>query len=473
MPSRCRPRNDIQWSYVIDLDQNVFRVSDGNYQFNPDLNTGGVQYFRLDNIPRWLFALDPVWAENNDDEMVHPVMAATRATVQAEHWADNLRQIPTPKPELLELYQSFSTHKQPFFCVPPGPNIPTWKYLQLQLLHQLVNYFRHAFNDIIPSRKCSMFVRRQLTYAVLSLTRSAGMKFHGTNVRHKIYYGNADPEVRTPSWEPPTTDSYWFGDVFILLTEHIYFRHGQPTMITKAEIAKAVQLATTKDSFTNTVAILFSVSSIIIVNIYHTPHGLEVSHSYLLPLLDINDRANAFGTDLRRDSTTRRASLGIEALMNLFSSRPLVPPSSALVARPGNLPTEICERVFRYADPSVQHELERTCREFRDIAAQYPRIGEWTILKCTGEYDFIARRGSSGSTHVVRVEALGKVRARFFWEVPVRSVFEVGLWGAGEKVQLNMPLVSVVEIGGCDGGSGGWWCCEGGFKSHPKLNTCR
>lgn len=429
----------------------MFRISYINHRAIPDAipdpESCGTQYFRLDNIPRWLFELNPIREDDQDNEMVHQVMTATRATVPAEYWAPNPRQIPMSKPELLQLYQTFLTDKQPFFSVPPGTIIPTWKSLQLQLLGQFVEYFRHSFSDLIVSRKTSNFVRRQLAYAILCFMRPTGMKFNCTAARHKQYNGNISPDVRTPSWEPPTTDSYWLGDVLILLTEHIYFRNGQPVTITKAEIARAAQLATTQSSF-DTVVILFSVTGIVIVNIHRGPQGLQVSHSNFLPLLSITDRANNFGTNIRHLDTTRCASLGIEALMNLFSARSLFLPSSAPVARPGNLPTELCEEVFRQADHEVQCELQRTCGVFRYIAAQYPRIGEWTLAKCTGENEFVARRGSSQTTHVVRIEALWKVRVRFLWNSPDRSGYEVGLWGAGEIVQLNMPLLTVVEVEG-------------------------
>lgn len=445
LPSRILPQDllTVQWIYVIDLDQNVFRIYHKNHCVNTDRSA---QYFRLDNIPRWLFELDPLPAAGKDDPMTHPVMTATPATVPVEHWAYILRQIPrqipTVKPELLELYRSFSPDKYPPFCVPPGPNIPTWKCLQLQLLHRFLEFFRYSLVDIHLSSGCSNFVRRQLSYAILSHMRHTGMKFNSTDVRYMVYFGHISPEVRTPSWEPPTTDSYWFGDVLILLTEHIYFFEGQPTISTKAEIATVVQLATTHSSL-DTVAILFDISRIVIVNIHHTPHGLQVSHSHCLPLVDISGRATGFGTDIRRLTTTRYGSPGIEALMNLFSSRPQFPPSAIPVARPGNLPIELCEQIFRYADHEVQCELERTCGVFRYIATLYPQIGEWTLVRCTGDNNFVARRGSSQSMHEVRIDGVWKVRGR---NTPGRSGFEVGLCGAGEMLKLNVPLLNVVEV---------------------------
>ncbi|KAL0635205.1 hypothetical protein Q9L58_005851 [Maublancomyces gigas] len=445
LPSRHLPQHllPLQWIYVIDLDQNVFRIYGENHCVVSDR---GVQYFRLDNIPRWLFGLDPVPAAGKDDRIMHPVMTATTATVPVKHWANILHQIPcqilTVKPELLELYRSFSTDKYPLFSVPPGPNIPTWKSLQLQLLHQLLEFFRYSLVDIHLSSRCSNFVRRQLSYAILSHMRHTGMKFNNTDVSYKMYFGHISSEVRTPSWEPPTTDSYWLGDVLILLTEQIYFYHGQPTTSTQAEIARVVQLATTQSSL-DTVAVLFAVSRIVIVNIHHTPHGLQVSHSHCLPLVDISDPATGFGTDIRRLTTTRCGSPGIEALMNLFSSRPQFLPSAIPVARPGNLPIELCEQIFRYADHEVQFKLERTCGVFRYIATLYPRIGEWTLVRCTGDNNFVARRGSSQSMHEVRIDGVWKVRGR---NTAGRSGFEVGLCGAGEMLKLNVPLLNVVEV---------------------------
>lgn len=216
-------------------------------------------------------------------------------------------------------------------------------------------------------------------------------------------------------------------------------------MITKAEIARLVQLATTHSSL-DIVGILFAVCHIVNVNIHHTPHGLQVYHSHLLPLVDIAGLATGFGTEIRGLTTTRCGSLGIEALMNLFSSRPRFTPSAFLDARPGNLPAELCEKVFRYADREVQCQLERTCGVFRYIATQYPRIGEWRLVGCTGDNNFIARRGSSESLHEVRIEGVGKARFRLLLNTPGCSGFEVGLCGVGEMVKLNTPLLNVVEV---------------------------
>lgn len=124
--------------------------------------------------------------------MMHPVMTATRATVPVEHWAYILHQIPrqiqTVKPELLELYESFSPDKYPPFSVPPGPNIPTWKSLQLQLLHQLLEFFQYSLMGIYRFHKYSNVVRRQLSYAILSLMRHTGMKFNSTDVSYMLRF---------------------------------------------------------------------------------------------------------------------------------------------------------------------------------------------------------------------------------------------------------------------------------------------
>lgn len=58
MPCRDCPRlgTFIDWMYVIDLDQNVFRVNCQN-----DVDSSGdrvIKYFRLDNILQWLFELE-------------------------------------------------------------------------------------------------------------------------------------------------------------------------------------------------------------------------------------------------------------------------------------------------------------------------------------------------------------------------------------------------------------------------------
>lgn len=405
------------------------------------------QYFRLDNIPRWLFRLDPVWTDKTEQETVFPVMIASRAVIPAEYLADYIRQIPQPKPELLELYQGFSTHIRSVCSVSSGSDASAWRRIQLQLLKQFLQYFEHSIYDTCPSRKSSPFVLRQVAYAILSLTRTAGIGFNMTNARHKVYFGNVQYGVKTPSWEPPNADSYWLGDVLIVLDEHIYFHDGQPAPITKAAIANAVQLAGTTKTSPDTVAIVFSTSSIIIINIHQTPDGLEVTHSGSLPLLEIGDRANSLGTvTMLSLRPVQYATPTIEALMDLFSFRAMVPSPSTHVLRPGNLPTEICDQIFRYADLTTQYELEKSCREFRNIARQYPQIGEWTLLGCTGDNEFVARRSSTQSKHVVKLVALGRISITSLWPSVTSGGFEVGLWGEREKFILNMPLVNVVEV---------------------------
>lgn len=448
-PSRYRPTvNDlIKWIYIIDFDQNLFCISNINGIFRNHQKSCKTQYFRLDNIPRWLFALYPVWTDTTKKETVYPVMIASRTAIPAEYLADYIRRVPEPKLELLELYQSFSTHLLPVFTVASRDDTSAWRRIQLQLLQQFLKYFEHSIYDSCPSRKGSPFVLRQVAYAILSLTRSAGIKFNWTNEMYKLYFGNVQYGVKTPYWEPPNADSYWLGDILIVLDEHIYFHNGQPAPITKVAIAKAVQLAGTTRTSPDTVVIVFSVFSIIIINIHQTPEGPEVSHSGNLPLLEIGNRMNSAGiVTMVSLEPVQYVTTTIEALMNLFSSHGLVPRPSTRVSRPGNLPTEICEYLFHHADRTAQCDLGKSCRVFRDIAKQYPQFGDWTLLGCTGDNEFVAWRYPSQIRHVVKLVTLEKIHIRSLCPEILCSGFEVELWGERGRFLLNMPLVDVEEV---------------------------
>lgn len=442
MPCRLCPKLDlyIEWIYLIDLDQNVFRVYGRDDPYTWDCC--GIQYFRLDNIPRWLFELQPIELDPNVERIysVYPVITASPEILPGEHWANYLREIPTPDPELLELYQSLSLRLGGW--VPVAAHIPVWRRLQVQLLEQFVEYFLRSFHDVCPSRKSSPFIIRQLAFATLCILRSGPMKFHSTSSPRKLRLGTVRGGIQTPAWEPPDADSYWLDNVLVLLNEHIHDKKSQPSPTIQAAIAKAVQLASAADSSSDVTAIIFSIYCIVIVNIKHMPHGPEVSHSFNIPLFSFCDVDDAFGSeDMRILRATQFLTFGVQILLDVFSAHPVLPRSPS--GRSSHaLPTELCQQIFRCADPTVQTGLEASCRLFREIAMEYPRIGEWTLLKCSGKREFIALRSSTNTEHVVQLKPI---------RAPPRgantTAFELSLEGCGERLYLNMPpfVVSVVQ----------------------------
>lgn len=445
MPSRSYPRigNWVEWIYVIDLDQNVFHLA-GKNDGRENSVQGGSPDFRLDHIPRWFFG--PEWATADlDRESPNPLMTGSALNVPVEYWADYVRDIPVPKPELLQLYRKFSPQPVPVFSIPPAAHLPAWRRLQLQLLQKLAKYFLRSFHDACSFRNRSPFVLRQLAHAVLGLTRGAAtMKFHSTNTPHKRLHRNIRWGIQTPNWEPPSTDSYWLSGVLILLDENIRHSAARP-----AAIVRAVQLACPTHDSPDAVAVIFSIRWIVIVNIHQTPQGPKVSHSGDLPLFDFGNLNGAPGReylDLMED--VECDTLGIQALMDLFSARPPVlrPPA----CHPRNLPTEICEQIFRCADPTSQCMLEQSCLLFREIARQYPRIGGWTLINCTGNDNFIGLQGSSQSKKVVQLEDLiidPKTIEKDQVLKGESSGCEVGLWGDdGVKFRLNLPLLFIQEV---------------------------
>lgn len=442
MPSRHCPPLDIfiDWIYVVDLDQNVFRVYCRNDAYT--WNNCGIQYFRLDNIPRWLFNLEPADDTSQDGKIysIYPIATASVKNVPIEHWADNICDIPPPQRELCDLYRTLSPQQ---LRIPKAAIAPAWKTLQIQLLGQLVEYFLQSSHDVCPSPRSSPFVIRQLAYAVLCFTQSgasAGMKFQSTDAPHKVLYCRVRGGAQTPAWEPPDSNSYWIGNVFILLDQYIH----DPESATAA-VAKVVQLVTAvcASSKPEVKAVIFSIYCIIIVSIRRTPEGgLQISRTPELQLLCSDSAATALGS---RDMKILRADMfatpGIEALIDLFAScAPQTPPPPQ--SFPANLPPELSQQIFRCADPCTQSALEASCRLFREIAAEYPRLGEWTLLKCTAGPEFVAFRSSTQSQHVVRLKPMSGRYKRFPSRMNV-SGFEVGLWGRGVQLSLNLPLFNV------------------------------
>lgn len=420
------------WVYVIDLDQNVFRVEGCGEGY--EIKT---QYFHLDNIPRSLFVMNEAGGEVPEDQIgIFPVMTASKDTIPAHHWADT-HCTTKPNPELLVLYQTLKPEQT--LSIQPAAHVPVTRRLQLQMISAFVEYFLRSFQDTFPSPTHSHFVDRQLSYAILCMARGAAMKFNSTSTPYKLVLGKVDWRIRTPTWEPPATDNYWLGGILIVIVEDIYCHSAFP-----AAIAKAVSLAPTTS---DTTAVLFSVHSIIVVQIHPTEQGPEVSYSKTLPLFNIDAEEDPFSKEmLEALEDLGFKTPGMLALLDLFSARAPAPPSPQVW--PFDLPTEICEMIFRCAEPDVQCALEQTCRLFRVIATQYPRIGEYILIKCSGEDEFIAYHGSSNSLKTVGLIEL-PMDLKMLREDPDNkhgvSGFEVGLWGVAEKVKLDIMLVSVED----------------------------
>lgn len=388
----------IDWVYTIDIDQNVFRVCETVEEpFEP--GTVGTQYFRLDNIPRHLFK----------EEIVGSSDLMMRVSVPAIYLATHLDRFPQPDRGLLALYDSFAPPPQATFSLPSGDRMSTWHRLQLELIQQFVQYFRLSFCDSCPSRYSSPFVFRQMAYAVLCLTSRAGLKFHRCTATYLLDADSIDPRVRTPTWEPPETDTYWLGDVLIVLDQDLSV--SSPSANTKASIARAVQLAPA----TPTTAVILSVNAIILV---HIAPGQPITHTARLPLLTLGPSAHPFTPQaIASLQSVSYATPGVLALLDLFNTHPRIPRFAAV--SPARLPVELCRMVFHAADEPTQDALEASCRIFRAAAGEYPRIGELT-LDTWGPHD--------------------KVKLGALYEGG--DGWQVGLWGM-EKVEINMPVVRI------------------------------
>lgn len=231
-PSRACPVNDvfIEWIYLIDLDLNVFRVSDSSN--NDPLNPGaeGTQDFRLENIPRHLFTGE---GEDPTDLGCYSLMSEL---IPAEYFATDLDSVPEADPALLEFYESFAPPPEATFSLPSGERKSSWHRVQLELICEFVEYYVYSFRDSCPSRNSSPFVFQQMAYAILGLTSRAGIKFHHCTAIHLLDPDQPHTQFRIPSWEPPDSDTYWLGEVIIVLDQHLSI--ASPSANTEASIAR-------------------------------------------------------------------------------------------------------------------------------------------------------------------------------------------------------------------------------------------
>lgn len=407
MPSRrCYANNVPVWIYVIDLDLNIFRV---NYRAGygvPEHGQRLIRYFRLDNIPRAFFR----HAHANSG---YGIMSTS---VPLEHFNNHLFVVPPPNPALLALYESYSPPPAATFSVPAGPRTSSWHKVQLLVLRHFVDFFAYSFRDACPSPTSSPFVFQQLAYAILSITSTAGLKFYRTTS-----LGTLDPWFRTPYWEPPASETYHLGKVVVVLNPHL--RPGEISESTRVSIARAVEHSSELPS----VAVVFSVHAVVIVNIDH--HG-TITHTPTLPLFTLDDAHEPFGAPaLAALAEIGYASPGVLALLDLFEGHPRV--TSVMGAVPQALPTELWRLVFRRADEQTQAALEATCRFFRVLAGEYPRIGGGTVVAWRkGQFVWVGGMEETECMVDVKEAEEGE------------EAWEVVAWG-NDMVKLGFPGVGV------------------------------
>lgn len=418
-PSRHCPFNDvfIEWIYVIDLDLNIFRVSDSDFT---EADMEGVKFFRLENIPRALFTHDAITSSGLD----FPVMGDS---IPSEHMAADPAEIPVPSPSLLALYSSLSPTPTATFTTPAVRRNPVWHNLYLRILSAFVPYYAESFRDAIPSLTCSPYVFRQLAYAILSLTSTPVLKFHPTSI---VYI---DRVVRTPTWEPPDEDTYWLGDVLIVLNPHIATTSsGAPSVSTKASIALASELA----SGNPTTAVLFSVHAIMLVKI-----ALEgITHTPILPLFTLDATKPPFTDDVFDAlDDIGFGTPGVLALLDLFAVHPRVKNVRGRV--PALLPPELWRAVVGFADEQVRLALEGTCRCFRDLVGEYPRFGRVAFVGWKGDVWELA---GGGVGNLVTMDEVNRHGLQEEWDQ-----LQLGGWGlelsewGKERIDIRMPLLGI------------------------------
>lgn len=427
-PSRTlNYQKSFSWQYIVDLDNDMLSVT-GQADVTDD-QILGIRFFRLDNIPRWLFDLpfvkDDVTEKHKPRYVgfgrtlavraaagVHPVLVAD---VPGEFLAPTTRTPADPDQELLELYKSSSTEQfLPNYKLDHGS---VWKSVRLLLLQQFVERFDDSLRSLRVGMNKSHFVFRQIVYAVVNLAHNGNkVLFRKQTNLYEDRIGF--PKYATPWWEPPDTDTYWIGDVLIILDNAI--EHSENLC---AAIGRVIKVANTTGDITG---IVFSHSSIVVVKVKYTEHGLQVLYSPYIPLLSTPVVYHTHGDPKCTGLTPPQ---GFLALLQILSP-PIVPQACYL-----HLPVEICERIFDNATPDTQNILKLSCRLFNEIARQYPRVGGWKLLEpedCPSKFSGVPAIGGY-------VQNL-RIKTGYLHE---QSGYEVGVCGRTRILSLDMLMWNV------------------------------
>lgn len=324
-------------------------------------------------------------------------------------------------------------------------NSTLWKSLRLLLLRQ----FLHRYNcttriyDGFGWQHKSFFVFRQLVYALVSIAHEANIiRFRERPASYEMGIGG--PIDATPSWEPPTTDSYWIGDVLIVLDPDMYRRADH-----HAALVDAIQLG---PGHKKTTAIVFSTSDVTAFEVHSSPDEVHISQ--------ISGRGGVFGNPQRACCIcccTQEPTPSLLLLIDILAS------ASAKVHPPRSypaLPVEICETIYDCAPPATQRALRASCRLFNTFFQRINRdiqVGEWRLKaspgRCPSRYSGTSGQGSSLEDVDLKT---GHLKAE--------SGYEVGILTEKGAIELDLSLFGIVKATDED-------CCKNYPETEDSLDA--
>lgn len=453
-PSHKEPQGNIhiEWVYILDLDNNCFTVCQGS---------NWSRKFKMENPPRYLFEKNiakkellvmPIPLEylyTTTTASTTSTASTASATPATGHDIVNLAQFTTFAPRLVTIEVSEESHFKAGAC------LDSWKPLSQLLLEKFLERYITTFKDLASPKSQAIFAStgldhftdtgyrfRQLAYGILNLCDSAGrIKFRRGRCYNRT--GGKEPSTDPPSWECPTSNVLWMGEVLVILEPRIAIEE-----FLHAAIGKAIDLVRRSRVTTGGIrgtAVIFSLQALVIVRVRYADDsacGPDISYSQSLPVITPSECSwtRCFG-GLRATPTA-----GLVALLDVFARQ------SKSYALPAGLPVEICTQIYGLCHNATRKSLAESCHAFWAIVSTYPQIDGWELIHSWnhGNVGFLARRGGPGmAKSVVSLEECSFGNYGFL----------VGLFNGRHRIDLDLPLLEAVKQS--QSGYKGCACCVG------------
>lgn len=438
-PSTEEPQGDlyIEWVYIVDLDNNCFTVKSGS---------GWSRVFKLENLPRNLFEeylseeevlTMPISLENLYITSPPTIGYDAAHLARFARHAPHLSKVDVPQEE---------TH------FTASEDLNSWKPLTQLLLELFLERYITFFKELVRPENQAIFdstgldgytaathLYKQLAFGIINLCDSPRrIKFRKGSCRYKTPGKHDQPQ--RPRWECPQKNSTWMDEVLVILEPRIAVQEFLHAAIGKAiDLLGRQRTGTTKASG---MAVIFSIQALVIVAMNYDNLGEpDITYSQTLPVITPSECSwyRCFG-GLRTDPPA-----GLAALIDAFARQ------RDSYSLPAGLPFEICAKIYKLSRRATRKSLAASCRVFRVIETECPRIGKWELLHTWnhGNVGFVASAGPGLTNSVVSLE-----------ECRFRGTgFCVGLFRGGYHIDLDLPWLVVVNQQ--SEGFEGCHCCVG------------
>ena len=434
------PRCDVDYTYVVDLDREIFSINFG-------------AHFKLDQIPRQRLLDEAI---RNDRYRMTTIssLICPSASIASPQFVplgpdDRFRQGERDDP--LEL-----RWVSPIDLVGDNPSsgesVPMT--ISMLLLYKFTFEFHQLLQGLLREWSPDGFIFREIAYAILSIA-SGQMRIQATpwlqGLVGEPYLAMGNKEVRQgyprllpmfargfhrPDHEPgssPAETMYWLDGVLIGLAAMI----DEPTQ-REVAVAKLVRFGRNHRPRREFDGLIISIEHVLLIRVRNPRHGTrpEIDVTHPIPLFQIDNHlavdprqrpassrptgvAWSFPVDdpVRSVEKVSRAFPGFRWLIRFLDqaiSRAL--PSSASPNH-GRFPAGIYEMILDQVDDPTHHSCARVCRRFRLYCHAHLRLGRGLIITQHLEgAKFIVEDRDDGETTIV------KLHRQFFEGMPDWSV---------------------------------------------------